>query len=167
MSEAEILSKVFNIIDVGRPDMSVFENRMKYQHIVYLIQLYDLSLGYGFLWNRGPYSRELYSTLEYIYKNPEIYNKSEELKFNNNDKVLDELHKFRDHIIPKINDALYLDIITSLHYVRIQIFTKQVSIDILTKRFFESRPSFKNIENIQDIIKEAYDDLKFYEKTSN
>ena len=65
MSESEILSRVFNILDVGRPDMSTFSSRLKYQRIVYLLQsLTELSLGYGYIWYvKGPYSPELAQAL--------------------------------------------------------------------------------------------------------
>ena len=50
MTKRGILSKILNLLNIGMPDMSEFDNRLKYQKIIYLLQASDLSLGYGFNW---------------------------------------------------------------------------------------------------------------------
>ena len=38
MTQKDVLCKVFDILELGKPDMLEFDNRIKYQKIVYLLQ---------------------------------------------------------------------------------------------------------------------------------
>ena len=47
MKAEKVLCRVFHLLSLDKPDMNEFENRIKYQKIVYLLQVYGLSVGYG------------------------------------------------------------------------------------------------------------------------
>lgn len=161
-----VLCRVFDILGIGKPDMSDFNNRLKYQKIVYLLQSSGLSLGYGFKWYlKGPYSSHLASALYLIESDPEIYENSEHIVFKYNDKVVNKLSEFKDKLGEHINDVLYLEVLASLHYIDMASFCGEGNISDLKTRLFEIKPDLEKQENINEIIGKAYKDLDNYKLT--
>ncbi|MDR7666365.1 hypothetical protein RG963_11345, partial [Methanosarcina sp. Z-7115] len=96
MSAERALCRVFEVLKVGKPNMSEFDNRLKYQKIIYLLQSFTgLSLGYGFKWYlKGPYSSPLAHSLYFIEGNPSIYTEGQDIVFKQNDEVIRKLQNF-------------------------------------------------------------------------
>lgn len=46
--DEKILSKILNLLGIESIDMDSFDNRLKYQKLIYLVQNSGLSLGYGY-----------------------------------------------------------------------------------------------------------------------
>lgn len=161
MSAERVLCKVFDILDVGKPDMSVFNNRLKYQKIVYLLQsLTGLSLGYGFNWYlKGPYSSSLAHTLYFIQDSPTVYKQSQKITFKQNKEVMSKLEEFKEKLGASIDDPLYLEILASLHYIDMTDFSGNGSLEQLEERLIDVKPYTS--EN-KKIIEKAYKDLRDY-----
>lgn len=165
MANMKILSKVLEILDMGKPDMSEFDNRLKLQKIVYLLQSSGMSLGYGYNWYvKGPYSSPLAHDLFEIEKSAEIYEKNLGIKFENHEQIVHKLESFRDFLGDDINDVKYLEVLASIHYINEATFSGKGDESSLKDRLLEAKPSLKGVSNIGDMISKAYANLsKFYE----
>lgn len=163
MPKETVLCKVFDTLGVERIDMSEFDNRLKYQKIVYLLQsLTGLSLGYGFNWYlKGPYSSPLAHTLYFIQDNPTVYEESKDIKFNQNKEVMNELEKFKEKLGDCFNDPLYLEILASLRYIDIANFNGKGTDVKLKTKLFEVKPYLNTDKNI-GLIEKAYKELRNY-----
>lgn len=158
-----MLCRVFDILDLGKPDMNSFDNRLKYQKVVYLLQSFGLSLDYGFTWYlKGPYSSPLAHTLFSIEKNPQLYEESKELKFKNDHAITEKLIEFRDQLGHNIEDVLYLEVLASLHYINKARFLGKGSLEELKYGLFDTKPHLQDVDNIEEIIQKAYKDLNNY-----
>lgn len=156
----KVLSRVLDILTIGRPDMAEFSNRLQLQKIIYLLQSSGVSLGYGFSWYvKGPYSPELTKVLYEIYQNDTIYEESKNIKFKDNDAIVDKLQKFNDILGEDRNNITYLEVLASLHYINKVIFSGNGDLDNLKKRLLEAKPSLETISNIEAIIEKAYHNL--------
>lgn len=160
MTKEEILSKVLDILGVGKPDMDAdFSNRIKYQKIIYLLQASGTSLGYGFNWYiRGPYSSPLAHALFNI--DDTTYKNSKEIKFNDNDEVVSSLKSFTEKLGDNINDVDYLEVLASLHYIKKA--TNKDDFSYLKKKLLEAKPNLAQIDNISNLVEMAYKDLSGY-----
>ena len=161
MTKEEILSKVLDILKVGKPNMDDFSNRIKYQKIIYLLQASGVSLGYGFNWYiRGPYS----SPLAHVFFNidDETYEKSKALTFNNNAKIVSSLNEFTKKLGKNINDIDYLEVLASLHYINKSTFSGNCNYSDLKRKLLDVKPNLMQIDNISDLVQRAYDDLSDY-----
>jgi uncharacterized protein YwgA len=73
------LFKILQMLGFDSVDMTSNDNRIVYQKIIYLLQNYGVSLGYGYKWYiRGPFSSELQHDLIGIHylihgKYPDIH----------------------------------------------------------------------------------------------
>ena len=162
MTKEEILSKVLNIIRIGKPDMKDFSNRIKYQKIIYLLQASGVSLGYGFNWYiRGPYSSPLAHVLFNIIED-DTYENSKTLTFNDNAKIVSSLDAFTKKLGENINDVYYLEVLASLHYINKLTFSGTGNFSDLKRKLFDVKPNLMQIDNINDLIQRAYDDLPNY-----
>ena len=136
MANMKILSKVLEILEVGKPDMSEFDNRLKLQKVVYLLQSSGMSLGYGYNWYvKGPYSSPLAHDLFEIEKSSEIYEKNAEVKFENHEQIVHKLESFRDFLDNDINDIKYLEVLASIHYINESTFSGKGDESKLKYRF--------------------------------
>lgn len=160
----KILSKVLEILEVGKPDMSEFDNRLKLQKVVYLLQSSGMSLGYGYNWYvKGPYSSPLAHDLFEIEKSSEIYEKNAEVKFENHEQIVHKLESFRDFLDNDINDIKYLEVLASIHYINESTFSGKGDKSKLKDRLLEAKPSLNDVSDINEIISKAYTNLlEFY-----
>ncbi len=163
MSQEKVLCRVFKLLGLGKPDMSSFENRLKYQKVVYLLQSFGLSLDYGFTWYlKGPYSSPLAHTLFSIEKNPMIYDESESMKFKNEEEIVDKLNVFKEKLGEGIGDVLYLEVLASLHYINKSRFSGKGNLNDLKGGLFDAKPHLLGIDNVSQVIEKAYKDLNYY-----
>ena len=95
--------------------MKNFSDRLKLQKIIYLLQIFNINLGYSFSWYlRGPYCSVLIANgfdLEKIYK----IIPAQKIKFTNGSDQK-SFKKFLKFIDSKDDD--WLEIATSLHYLK-------------------------------------------------
>lgn len=92
-------------------NMSTFENRLKLQKIVYLLQAYGINLGYTFtLYHYGPYCLELMKTAYYV----EDFAKIKEVGFEDTG-VETKFKAFLEKITPYKNDVNWLEAASTLH----------------------------------------------------
>ncbi|KKG11627.1 hypothetical protein EO98_04650 [Methanosarcina sp. 2.H.T.1A.6] len=161
MSKEEILSRVLNILDLEKPDMSEFNTRLKFQKIVYLLQSSGLSLGYAFNWYvRGPYSPDLTQSLYSI--NDSLFENSKGIVFKDHEAIAHELNKFREKLGPNVDNVKYLEVLASMHYIWKVTFNGRGGKENLKIKLLHAKPSLKEFENIDQLIDEAYNDLKNY-----
>ena len=161
MTTKAVLSKV---LELGKPDMSTFDNRLQLQKIIYLLQSSGMSLGYGYNWYvKGPYSSPLAYDLFGIEKSTEIYEKNEGIKFKDHEHIVHKLKSFRDFLGDDINDVKYLEVLASLHYINEATFSCKDDESELKHRLLEAKPSLKNVTNIDDIISKAYTNLSKFD----
>ena len=162
MTKEEILSKVLDILKIGKPNMNDFSNRIKYQKIIYLLQASGVSLGYGFNWYiRGPYSSPLAHVLFNIIED-DTYENSKTLTFNDNAKIVSSLDAFTKKIDENINDIDYLEVLASLHYINKSTFSGNGNYSDLKRKLLDVKPNLMQINNISDLVQKAYDDLPNY-----
>lgn len=160
MANEAVLSKVLEILELKKPDMSTFDSRLQLQKIIYLIQSSGISLGYGYNWYvKGPYSSPLAHDLFEIEKSTEIYEKNEEIKFENHEQIVHKLKSFRDFLGDDINDVKYLEVLASIHYINESTFSGKGDESRLKYRLLEAKPSLRDVPNIGDIISKAYTNL--------
>lgn len=112
-----ILSRTLQLAGIDHVDMDNFDNRLVYQKIVYLMQNYGLSLGYGYSWYvKGPYSPELTKTLFNI--TPQISAESANFVFNNNDIIIKKVADFKSLLNDEIKNPLFLEILASIIFIQ-------------------------------------------------
>lgn len=156
-----ILSKCLSILGLSRPNMEDFDERLRLQKIVYLLWAYGISLGYGFNWYvRGPYSPKLASDGYAI--DDELFERGGEVRFNNEEQVVESLNRFKEIIGEKINDPLYLEILASLHYIKKVAFGGRDNFAGISNWLTSQKPYLKNIEGIDTLISSAYKDLQYF-----
>jgi uncharacterized protein YwgA len=160
MATKVVLSKVLEILDLGKPDMSTFDNRLQLQKIIYLLQSSGISLGYGYNWYvKGPYSSPLAHDLFEIEKSTEIYEKNVGIQFKNHNHIVRKLESFRDFLGDDINDVNYLEVLASLHYINEATFSGNCRESDLKHKLLEAKPSLRDVPNLDDIISKAYVNL--------
>lgn len=156
-----VLSKCLNILDLQRPNMEDFDERLRLQKIVYLLWAYGISLGYGFNWYvRGPYSPKLASDGYTI--DDELFERGRGIRFNNEEEVVESLNRFKEILGDKIDDPLYLEILASLHYIKNVAFGGQDNFKGISHWLTSHKPYLKSIERIDTLIRSAYRDLQYF-----
>ncbi|NPE27576.1 hypothetical protein HNV12_06250 [Methanococcoides sp. SA1] len=164
MANEKILSKVLEILKLGKPDMKVFDDRLRLQKIIYLLQSSGMSLGYGYSWYvKGPYSSPLAHDLFKIESSFEIYENNAEIKFKNEEVIRNKLDSFRIYLGDDITNASYLEVLASIHYINEATFSGRGTLDQLKSKLLEAKPSLLNVENIEEIINKAYQNLQKFE----
>lgn len=101
---------------IGNYDkMESFDGRLKLQKTIYLMQTFDLNLGYDFSWYiRGPYCKELTKD---GYGLKQVYDSISEGKFKDPSAEQKFLH-FLDFIKGHENNADWLEITASIHFLK-------------------------------------------------
>lgn len=97
--------------------MDTFKGRLRLQKFIYLLQVFNVYLGYNYSWYiYGPYCTTL-STCGFALN--DIYNKIpvEKVKFARK-STQDRLERFKEFIADRENDNNFLEIAASLHYLR-------------------------------------------------
>lgn len=158
MTQKEVLCKVLDVIGLGKPNMSEFDRRIQYQKIIYLLQSSGISLGYGFNWYiKGPYSSPLAHVLYEI--DDAAYEENKNLVFNDHERIIKELNDFRNKLGDDIDNVNYLEVLASLHYINKANFSGKGRFPDLRRRLLEAKPVLNEIDNIEILIKKAYNDL--------
>lgn len=99
--------------------MDQFDDRLRLQKFIYLMQAFDVYLGYDFSWYlRGPYCTRLatcgFALADGIYQRIPQHDGTNRFASNT---VQNRFNKFKEYIGGKENDAAYLEIAASLHYL--------------------------------------------------
>ncbi len=98
--------------------MKGFDDRLRLQKFIYLLQAHGIYLGYDFSWYlHGPYCTTLARrgfALERIYKEVP----GDEVWFES-PQVQDRFAKFKDAIVDKIADVKFLEVAASLHILKL------------------------------------------------
>lgn len=93
---------------------SVFEERMKFQKTVYLMQAFDISLGFSFNWHvRGPYCPAL---ADVGFAFADQYEEVSESQFAE-EKYEERFQEFLEYIDPIKDETERLEAAASLHYL--------------------------------------------------
>jgi len=112
-----ILSRILQLVGIDHVDMDNFDNRLIYQKIIYLLQNYGLSLGYGYSWYvKGPYSSELAKTLFNI--TPQITTESASFAFHDNDLIIRKIAEFKSILNHEIGNPLFLEVLASIVFIQ-------------------------------------------------
>ncbi|MCD4845084.1 MAG: hypothetical protein K8R25_11425 [Methanosarcinales archaeon] len=165
MANKTVLSKVLEIMELGKPDMSTFDNRIRLQKIIYLLQSSGMSMGYGYNWYvKGPYSSPLTHDLYEIAESTEIYENNENIKFKDHEKIVSNLEKFRVFLGEYADNVKYLEVFTSIHYINEAMFSGKGDQARLKDKLLEAKPSLGDTPNIDDIISKAYEKLQTFSK---
>lgn len=91
--------------------------RKKFQKTIYLIQAFDIPLGYSFNWYlHGPYSPDL---AEVGYALADIYDHVDEARFQEMETE-QQFQSFLDYVGPIKEDVLGLEAAASLHFIAIR-----------------------------------------------
>lgn len=96
-------------------NMNTFAGRLRLQKTIYLMQAFDLYIGYNFSWYiRGPYSADLTKD---GFELRTIYDAIPNGKFHD-DKDERRFTQFLKFLGDKKNDADWLEIVASIHFLK-------------------------------------------------
>jgi len=155
-----ILSRIFQLLGFDNIDMDDFDNRLKYQKLIYLIQNQGIRLGYGYSWYvRGPYSPALTRTLFNIDENPCLFDGAKKIKFDQEKEVAKRLTNLKSLLGDHIDDPIYLEVLASIHYLHKTLPPNENSCKHLRDNLLAIKPDLKKVQNIEDIITLACKDL--------
>jgi uncharacterized protein YwgA len=114
LGDFQALGRILKRID-NYDKMESFNGRLKLQKTIYVMQSFDLYIGYNFSWYvRGPYCTEL-ATDGYKLRN--IYDSLQHGKFTEpeaEERFVTFLNFLNDHR----NDADWLEIVASIHFLK-------------------------------------------------
>lgn len=116
-TEAEYIGGIVKRIGNFDPERfrASIDHRKQFQKTIYLIQAFDIDLGYSFSWYiYGVYSPDL---ADVGYELAEIYDAVTETQFSD-PAVETRFQEFLDFIEPMKNDVTKLEIASSLHFLR-------------------------------------------------
>ena len=142
-----ILKKIPNYSDGF--SMDTFDERLKLQKTIYLLQAFGVYLGYDFGWYlRGPYCSILCTngfTIEELY--PKIPDEKFPFKDDDNEKKFKEFLEFI-----KEKDIDDLEIAASLHYLKVR--HKNMNEDDIKKQVVEKRIPYFDKKRVDEIWEE-------------
>ena len=140
-----------------------FEERLKLQKIIYLLQDSGMQLGYGFGWYKyGPYSQDLVSDAYTVLKSRRSeYERAEsDGKWDFNAETKAKFEAFKETF--DTNSLEELEMLTSVRFVKKMWFSDTGKDDFVTK-FKQYKTRLYNNQSVEDEkIKEAFD---FWEKS--
>ena len=142
--------------------MSKFDDRIKLQKRIYLLQAFEVYLGYDFSWNlRGPYCSLLTANAFAIQ---DIYNTLPDKKLSfKSAKDQKNFKRYLEFINEKDkDDVTYLEIVSSIHYLS----QGNLSEDEIINEVFKRKQ--KHLDNENDgkkYIKNILNDIKKYNLT--
>jgi hypothetical protein len=155
-----ILSRILKLMGFNGVEMDDFNNRLKYQKLIYLAQNTGINIGYGYSWYvRGPYSPFLTRTLFNIKENPTLFDKGDSIKFKHEDEIVKRLERLNEVLGSNFDDPKYLEVMASLHYLRTTLPTSENTTPQIKKRLLTLKPGLKKITNINQIMENACKDL--------
>jgi len=155
-----ILSRILKHLGFTGVDMDDFDNRLKYQKLIYLTQNIGVGLGYGYSWYvRGPYSPALTRTLFNIRDTPGLFNQGETITFKQEKEVVKRIDLLKAVLGTNFDDPTYLEVLASLHYLHKTLPPSENSCQHKKERLLTIKPDLKNIPDINKIIDLACKDL--------
>jgi len=99
---------------IGNYNIDTFDGRLILQKTIYLMQSFDLPLGYRFSWYiYGPYSPDL---TEDGYQLKDIFKEVPSMKFVKEEREK-QFKKFIKFLGEKKNDPKWLEILASIHFI--------------------------------------------------
>ena len=105
----------FPDLDFGMDD---FDHRMRIQKFVYLLQTFDIYLGYDYSWYlRGPYCTQLATIAYTLSRSHDSIPIDQEMVFTNPD-VQERFEEFKKFVRGRENNNDFLEIAASLHMLR-------------------------------------------------
>ena len=139
---------------VGNFSMETFNDRLIFQKTVYLIQAFDIYLGYNnFSWYvRGPYSSEL---TKIGFKLKDVYDELPQSGRFVEDAVEERFGEFLEFISSTKEDAEYLELLASIHWLKKKNPDKDE--DTIIQFLIKRKPELK-VERSEH----AWNDLKQY-----
>ena len=156
-----VLSRILKLIGINNFDMNDFDNRLKYQKLIYLAQATGINIGYGYSWYiRGPYSPFLTKTLFNIQENPTLFEKWNTIKFKQEDDICKRITRLAGILGDKFHNPEYLEILASLHYLHTTLPASENSCTQLKSRLLVIKPNLKKVPDINMMIDKACKDLK-------
>lgn len=87
------------------------------------------------------------------------YEENKNLVFNDHERIIRELNDFRNKLGDDINNVDYLEVLASLHYINKANFSGKGGLPELSRRLLEAKPVLNEIDNIESLIRKAYDHL--------
>lgn len=152
--EERILSTILQRLGIEKIDMTDFDNRLRYQKLIYLLQNYGVSLGYGYSWYvRGPYSPPLTRNLFTIENNKETFENAKPVAFAQEKAIDSKIKGLQDILGEKITDAAFLEVLASLVFIKKS--SPKMTNGALFSELLYKKPRLKNIPNIDSIMAEA------------
>jgi uncharacterized protein YwgA len=156
-----ILSRILKLLGIDGVNMDDFNNRLKYQKLIYLAQNMGVNLGYGYSWYvRGPYAPPLTRALFNLKEKPEIFEKWDTIKFKQEDEVVKRLGSLKNVLGTNFDNPNYLEVLASLHYLRKTLPPEESACPQIEKRLLNIKPDLKQISNIHNTIQMACKDLE-------
>ena len=105
----------FPNLDFGMDD---FDHRLRVQKFVYLLQAFDIYLGYDYSWYlRGPYCTQLATIAYTLSRSYDHIPIDQEMVFTNPD-VQERFEEFKKFVRGRENNNDFLEIAASLHMLR-------------------------------------------------
>jgi len=152
--DEKILSKILNLLGIESIDMDNFDNRLKYQKLIYLVQNSGLSLGYGYNWYvRGPYSPPLTQDLFEIDKNNQIFESGKRLDLQNEQEIVKRIETIKDLLGKNIENSEFLEVLASLIYLKKS--SARSDCASLQKRLLALKPRLNQTSDIEGMLDKA------------
>ena len=105
----------FPDLDFGMGD---FDHRLRVQKFVYLLQAFDIYLGYDYSWYlRGPYCTQLATVAYTLSRSYDAIPRDQKMAFLNSD-VQERFERFKEFIGGRESDNDFLEIAASEHMLR-------------------------------------------------
>ena len=144
------------MLNISQIHIDDFNERLRYQKLVYLLQASGVPIGYRFNWYiRGPYSPGLANSLYNISTNQSVFEETSKIKFKNQDEIDKKISKLVDTLGDNINNPDYLEIIGSLSYIKKNDPLLKKNRESIIKRLIELKPFIKEIPNYEVMMADA------------
>lgn len=157
MSENEknlILGRILKLLGFNQIDMDNFDNRLKYQKIVYLTQNYGLSLGYGYSWYvKGPYSPELTKSLFNITS--ETLSESDNFRFQDDATIVRKINEIKVLLNEKVQDPFFLEVLASIVFIR-KFLQREIPLETLKLELLKRKPKLQDNPGFEQIFSDAF-----------
>lgn len=152
--EEKILSKILNLLGFEGVEMRDFDNRLKYQKLIFLVQNSGLSLGYGYNWYvRGPYSPFLAHDLFEIDKESKIFESGKDLALQDERIIVEKIEKIKELLGKDIENPVFLEVLASLIYLKKS--STRADCASLQKRLLDLKPRLNKAPDIEKMLNKA------------
>jgi hypothetical protein len=152
--EEKILSKILDLLGFENIDMSDFDNRLKYQKLIFLVQNSGLSLGYGYNWYvRGPYSPSLAQDLFTLDNKSQIFKNGRCLTLQNEQMIVKRIESIKGLLGGNIENPVFLEVLASLVYLKKS--SARSDCASLRERLLALKPRLNQTSDIEGMLNEA------------